>query len=260
MSDDRIDELASILISAREDVRALEPLPDELIPADAAEANRVDDRVAELTAWPVLGWKIGCTSEHAQALLGSDGPFAGRVYSLFETGTELGSSELAVDPHLEGEFAFTMAHDLEPTGGPIDPADVLAAVGSVRPAIEMVGGRFADFFGTPLNLLIADAGANTLLVVGDGMDEVDPNELVATQATMSVDGQQTGAGSGADVLGGPFDALCWLADHLSGRGIGLHAGQVVTTGTATQVSPLPIGATAVAELSGVGSVSVSRQP
>ncbi len=258
MSDDQIRELANILIEARESVRALAPLPDELVPADAAEANRVDDLVAEQSGWPVLGWKIGCTSKHAQELLGSDGPFAGRVYTLLESGTQVGPDVLAVDPHLEGEFAFTMATDLAPTGGPLDPADVLAAVGAVRPAIEMVGGRFADFFGTPLNLLIADGGANTLLVAGPESPMPSADELVATQATMTVGDDQTGAGTGADVLDGPFSALCWLVDHLSGRGIALKAGQVITTGTATQVSPLPSGATATATLSGIGSVSVSR--
>jgi 2-oxo-3-hexenedioate decarboxylase len=42
-------------------------------------------------------------------------------------------------------------------------------------------------------------------------------------------------GSGADVLGGPVDALHWL---LKGLPDGLRAREIVTTGTLTQAMPL----------------------
>jgi 2-keto-4-pentenoate hydratase len=50
----------------------------------------------------------------------------------------------------------------------------------------------------------------------------------------------TREGKGANVLGDPRVALAWLANELSGLGITLRAGQVVTTGTC--LVPLPIQA------------------
>lgn len=254
----RVAALAEILIAARTHQEPVGVLPDQLVPTSAAEAEAVDDKVAGSSGWQLRGWKIGCTSEHAQKLLGSPGPFAGRVYSRYDGPTTLGSRELVTTPHLEGEFAFTIGADLAPSEDGHDRAAVVAAVADVRPAIEIVGGRFLDFFGTPLFSLMADAGANTHLIVGEPAADFDPEALPSTGARMEVDGEITGSGSGADVLGDPIEALLWLANHLSERSITLRAGDIVTTGTATQVSTLAPGSTATVSLDGIGSVSLSR--
>jgi 2-keto-4-pentenoate hydratase len=52
------------------------------------------------------------------------------------------------------------------------------------------------------------------------------------------DGVLVASGSGADVLGGPFNALRWLVRALPD---GLQAGEVVTTGTLTQAFPVESG-------------------
>jgi 2-keto-4-pentenoate hydratase len=75
---------------------------------------------------------------------------------------------------------------------------------------------------------------------------------------MEVDGTVTGSGTGADVFGGPIQALAWLVGNLSSRGLTLSPGQVVTTGTATQVTRLPPGSTATLTVDGVGTVSAAR--
>jgi len=45
-------------------------------------------------------------------------------------------------------------------------------------------------------------------------------------------------GGGFNVLGDPRAALAWAANELSGLGISLKAGEIVTTGTC--VVPIPI--------------------
>ncbi len=254
----KIDALADLLIAAREHGRPIDAVPEKLHPVDPDEALLVDDRVAARTGWPVLGWKIGCTSEHTQQLLGSPGPFPGRVYSVSESGHVAGFDEFCSEPHLEGEFAFVLGRDLLPTDTAVDRDAVIDAIAEVRPAIEVVGGRYAGFVGTPLPLLVADAGINSHLVLGPAAPSVDLDRLSDFGATMEVDGQVVGRGSGADVLGDPIESLRWLVDHAAGRGIALRQGQVVTTGTATQVVPLPPGSTATASLDGIGSVSLVR--
>ncbi|MEL7156554.1 MAG: fumarylacetoacetate hydrolase family protein [Actinomycetota bacterium] len=204
------------------------------------------------------GRKIGCTSIHAQELLGTDGPFSGRVYDLHDTGFTLAGADVVTEPLLEGEFAFVLGRDLAPTPSRRSRDEVVAAVAAIRPAIEVVGGRWAQFLGAPVRALMADAGANTRLVVGPATTDWDPDALADTAATMTVDGEVTGQGHGRDVLGDPVEALRWLVDRLSARGITLPTGVTITTGTATQVSPLPAGATAVNRIDGLGSVELHR--
>ncbi len=263
--------LARLLIESRHVGVALDlgRLAEQgLEPSSESAANEVDDLVAALSGRPVRGWKIGCTSEHAQRLLNATGPFAGRVYTVLEPHASSSSGPepaaiaepFAVEPLLEGEFAFTFGTDLPPTGQLRDRAAVVEAVATVHPAIEFVGGRYQEFLGAPLPFIIADAGANIMLVLGPGvpLDTGLADRLDSLAATMTVDGEVTGSGRGADVLGHPVDALRWLVNHLAGRGIGIDAGQTVTTGTATQVSSLPVGSQGRLEIEELGSVAVDR--
>lgn len=253
----KIDALAAALIEARTTGTPIEQLADELQPVDVTEAQRVDDRVAAAAGWEVRGWKIGCTSTHAQEVLGSPGPIVGRVYSVLDSGAELGHHQVMGDLSVEGEFALVLGRDIRPDDT-LDRAAVLAAIAEVRPAIEVVGGRFTRFVGLPLPTLIADASGNSHLILGPPAAGFDPAELVGSAGTMTVDGQPAGAGTGADVLGDPINALEWLVAHLRERRVALFAGQVITTGTLTQLAGLPAGSTAHANFSGVGEVTVSR--
>ena len=254
---DKIDGIASALIEARTSGIPIEEPPEERRPADVIEAQRIDDRVAEMSGWAVQGWKIGCTSAHAQEVLGSPGPIVGRVYSVLESGAELTEDQLMGEPSVEGEFAVVLGRDITPEDN-LDRAAVIGAVAEVRPAIELVGGRFTRFVGLALPTLIADASGNSHLVLGRAASGFDPERLVGAGGIMTVNGLVAGQGTGADVLGDPINALEWLVAHLKERGISLQAGQVITTGTLTQLASLSAGATAKAAFDGVGEVSVSR--
>ena len=186
---------------------------------------------------------------------------AGRVYTVLDGSASapmLSAAELVVDPMVEGEFAFTIGTDLGP-GLSVDRNAVMGAVADVRPAIEIVGGRLQDFTSQGIASIVADAGSNTALILGPPALDVDLAAVDTAAGQMLVDGEIVGSGVGADVLGHPIDALVWLVEHLSSRGITLETGQVVTTGTLTQLAPLPPGATAMTRLDGIGEVSV-RSP
>ena len=70
-----------------------------------------------------------------------------------------------------------------------------------------------------------------------------------------INGAEAGRGSGADVLGHPHHALAWLANHLAAEGRGLHAGQMVLTGSLVKTVWLVAGDAVEIELSGLGRVS-----
>ena len=164
---------------------------------------------------------------------------------------------MTATPYLEGEFAFVMKTTLRPEDGPYTIEQLVAAIGELRPAIEVVGGRFTRFVGVPVPSIIADAGSNAHVVLGPPVATWHPADLPEQEATMSVDGQVATNGSGRDVLGNPVNSLHWLVEHLSERNIALEAGQVVATGTATKVTELPSGSTAEADFGPIGRVTTS---
>ena len=73
-------------------------------------------------------------------------------------------------------------------------------------------------------------------------------------AAPSINGKEAGRGTGADVLGHPHNALAWLANHLADEGKGLHAGQIVLTGSLVKTVWLNAGDSVKMELDGLGTV------
>jgi len=66
-------------------------------------------------------------------------------------------------------------------------------------------------------------------------------------------------GVGANVLGDPRVALAWLLNEVTGLGITLAAGQVITTGTCAVPIPIGPGDAVLADFGVLGSVSVRFQ-
>ena len=56
------------------------------------------------------------------------------------------------------------------------------------------------------------------------------------------------------MLGHPHHALAWLVNHLADEGRGLHAGQIVLTGSLVKTVWLKAGDRVVMELEGLGRV------
>src|ERR1700748_3220073 len=121
----------------------LEALPPDLVPADRAEAYRVQALLEVYSNAPPYGWKIAATSVAGQRHIGVDGPLAGRILAervIADGGAcALGNNLMKV---AELEFAFRMGRDLPPRAEVYSQDDVLAAVESLHPAIEIPDSRF----------------------------------------------------------------------------------------------------------------------
>lgn len=260
----RVEALSRLLLDARSSGAGgrIHTVDESLVPASVAEANAVDDAVADALNQPIAGWKVGATSARAQEMLGVSAPFAGRVHAVQNSGAALIDATPAgsIEPHIEGEFAFEMGRPLLPNEAGHSLDAVLAAVAAIRPAIEVVGGRLANMLEVPVNVVVADCGGNRELVLGDPVEPPSDlaTSLVEVSAVMEVDGELRGRGRGEDVLGNPINALHWLANHLSDRGFALDAGMVVTTGTATQLCSLGVGSSARLSLAHLGEVALHR--
>ncbi len=105
---------------------------------------------------------------------------------------------------------------------------------SLHPAIEIPDTRFADVVSAGAAQLIADLACGHQFLLGPA---APPSwrglDLAAHRVGAAIGGGPTVSGEGRNVLGDPRAALAWLVNELSGLGITLHAGEVVTTGVAT---------------------------
>ncbi len=237
----------------------LEALPPGLRPADRAQAYRIQAFLEDTSDAPLFGWKIAATSIAGQRHIGVDGPLAGRLLAervIADGGhCALGGNRMRV---AELEFAFRMGGDLVPRDADYTQEEVLAAVASLHPAIELPDSRFAHFESAGLAQLVADNACGHLFVLGPASEAAWRDlDLAAHTGRMFKNGALAEDGIGRNVLGDPRIALTWLANELSRHGLGLKAGQVVTTGTCVKPVPIAAGDVFEGDLGALGRVSVS---
>jgi len=250
------EELAAALWRARTE-GGLVPRAagDSLVSEDVA--YRVQREVVSLAAATRVGWKVGATSAAAQALLATDAPvtapmLAGECFASPAGVAVFGGHDTSV----ECEFAFRFADDL-PRKGAYGRAEVLAAVAALIPAIEIVGCRFeGGLSGLGAVRLIADMAANTAWIKGPEHANWGATDPKHRSVRLYRDDKVIAEGIGANALGNPLDVLQWIANHLSVLGDGIKAGEVVSTGTCTGVTPIASGDTLVADFGDLGRVRV----
>ncbi len=223
-------------------------------PRTAEEGYAVQSIVIRRFERPVAGWKIGCTSRLAQEMLGIPEPFFGPVFKdVFLKGPTWLPPDRFIRPGIEGEIAFTLKRPLESRRAPYSRAEVENAIDRVFAAIEVIDTCFLDFANAGAPNLIADLAANGGLAAFEGVEYEPGMDLKSVDLIMTVNGAEVGRGVGADALGDPVDALVWLANESSRRGIGLDFGQIVSTGTCTGLVWLEPGQQVELTVSGIGS-------
>ena len=134
-----------------------------------------------------------------------------------------------------------MGSDLPKLAEAYSVEEVLVAVSSLHPAIEVPDSRYEDFTRVGAAQLIADLACACWFVIGPAT-RVDwgARDLVQHSVAAYRNGALAGQGSGANVLGDPTSALAWIANELCTYGEGLRAGEVVITGTC--LTPVPVSA------------------
>ena len=252
---------AELLSQARIRHQRLPELPAAIRPKTPAEAYAVQDGLVERLlahyGGSLVGYKIACTNVTAQRQLNVDAPFAGRLLSafFFESPARVDASKFFMRV-VEAEFAFEMARDLPPTAAPRSRQEIAAAVKGVLPAIEIVDSRFDDWTSIGAPSLIADNACNAAWVKGRLSADWQGIDLAAQAVRVTVNGKLLREGRGSNVLGHPLNALEWLVHSLSARGLGLKAGQYITTGVTTEVYMAERGDRITADFGPLGSVDL----
>lgn len=256
---DAFSASAAFLLSHWRAGTKCETMPEALRPADRRQAYAMQALLERASAERLFGWKIAATSKAGQAHIGVDGPLAGRILAerVLPDGatSSLAGNAMRV---AEVEFAFRMARDLPPRAEPYTQDEVLDAVASLHPAIEIPDSRFVDFVAAGGVHLVADNACAHEFVLGESTGAPWRDlDLSTYQPVARMPGRQDQKGLGANVLGDPRIALTWIANELSGLGVTLKAGEVVTTGTCLVPIAIAPGDSIEADFGPLGRVGVS---
>jgi 2-keto-4-pentenoate hydratase len=257
--EDRLASGAAFLLAQWRAGTKCETMPEGLRPADRREAYAMQALLERSSPTPLFGWKIAATSKAGHAHIAVDGPLAGRILAerVLADGatTSLTGNAMRV---AEVEFAFRMGRNLAPRQTPYGQDEVLDAIASLHPAIEVPDSRFANFVTAGYVQLVADNACAHEFVLGEstgaswrGLD------LAAYQPVARMPGRPDQSGLGANVLGDPRIALTWLVNELSGLGVTLRSGEVVTTGTCLVPIAIAPGDCIAADFGALGRVAVS---
>ena len=228
-----------------------------LRPRDRAEGYAIQAAIEKYSSESLFGWKIAATSEAGQKHINVDGPMAGRILAetvIPDGGTaSMAGNEMRV---AEPEFAFRMRVDLPARSTPYTLQQVLDAVDTLHPAIEIPDSRFAAFVSAGAAQIIADNACAHLFVLGQpATSDWRTRDLVEEKPVVTLRGQQF-VGHGKNVLGDPRVALTWLANELRQLGVTLKAGRIVTTGTCHPPLPIQSGDFCAVDFGSLGKVSV----
>jgi 2-keto-4-pentenoate hydratase len=235
----------------------LSSLDETMRPRDRIEAYAIQAGLEKYSSDSLFGWKIAATSEAGQKHINVAGPMAGRILAetvIPDGGTaSMAGNEMRV---AEPEFAFRMRVDLPARATPYTVQQVLDAVDTLHPAIEIPDSRFADFVSAGEAQLIADNACAHLFVLGPAtIADWRSMNLVEERPVTTMRGQQF-VGHGRNVLGDPLIALTWLANELRQLGVTLKAGRIVTTGTCHPPLPIQSGDFCAVDFGALGKVSV----
>lgn len=243
-------QTTDLLLTARRTHTPIVDLPAELTPASEQEAFAVQDQIAQAYG-PIGGWKIGAAGPEGLPFfapmpagwMGEDGAlFRGLNHRL------LG---------VEAEIAFHMRQDLAPSATPYTRDEVVAAIGSCHPAIEVLESAFVDPQAVARTNMLADMQMHGGFVAGPPVPqwhEIDwANELV----TLTVDGavryEAVGtAPAGPDLV----RLLVYLANEGAARTGGLKRGDWITTGSWSGLTWASPGAEVVAHFKHAGKATV----
>jgi 2-keto-4-pentenoate hydratase len=241
---------AQFLVAARKSGRPGERLPEALRPPDLDAALSIQRRVVELLGQAVGGWKCSVPSEarpiNAAPILAP---------TIFRH-SPCAIVAVGATAKIEPEIAFVMVHDLPQRDAPYSESEVRAAIAEPRLVLEILGSRYADPAAVTWPESVADSVQNQGLFVGPtfarGLDAALRRFVITIRSGAQV--LSTHNGHHGDRH--PLYPLYWLANFLAARGEGLHAGEVVTTGSYAGAIEVPLDQALTVTFGDLGTVAI----
>src|SRR5437763_551154 len=217
---DRHHDAAELLLSARRDpTQRLNALPEAIRPRTAEQAYLVQREVMQQLG-EIGGWKVGAPSPTADSFTCAPLPASGIVSSPAQLSCR--------DRGIEAEIAVHLGRDLPPRDQPYTEQDVLGAISSAHPAIEVLDSRYTDPDAVDPLSNLADSLSHCSLVLGPAIPDWQSIDLAKVEVRVLVDGTEIKR-QVANPAGDIKRLLLWLANTGARSAGGLKAGQAITT-------------------------------
>lgn len=219
-------DAANTLLDARRTGNTLTDLPAALQPASLEDAYAVQDRMAAAYG-DIGGWKVGAPSPDATPI------FAPMPLAWISASGSLLAGDRWRYRGLEAEIAFLVGRDLPPRPQPYTREEVLAAMASCHPAIEVLESAFDDPSQVARLSMIADLQMHGGFVYGPAVANWQSIDFTREKVMLAVDGVVRVERTGSNTAGDLLRLLPWLANEGAARTGGLRKGQWITTGSWT---------------------------
>ncbi|MCP5266932.1 MAG: 2-oxopent-4-enoate hydratase [Burkholderiaceae bacterium] len=257
MNPQAIEMLGDELYDAMRACTVVDPISQRHPEATIEDAYRIQQRmIARRLAdgERVVGKKVGVTSKAVMQMLGVYQPDFGVLTDamVYNEGQAIEASTL-IQPKAEGEIAFLLARELKGPG--VTALDVLSATEGVMACFEIVDSRIRDW-KIGIQDTVADNASCGVFVLGDRL--VDPRDvdLLTCGMVLEKNGDVIATGAGAAALGGPLNAVAWLANTLGALDMSLNAGEIVLSGSLAAMVPVTAGDALRVTIGGIGGCSV----
>ncbi|WP_243648122.1 2-keto-4-pentenoate hydratase [Acidipila rosea] len=226
MENDRMRSAAELLLRARRNGTPFPELPVGLRPHTLEEAYAIQD-IMGLAMEPIGGWKVGAPAPDATPLYGPMPLLGGYA----ETGQKI-SKHMRRMRGVEAEIAFRLGSDLPVRAEAYTREEVVAAIASAHPAIELLESAYVDPDKVDRLSMIGDLQMNGGFVYGAAYADWKNADLTQEQVTVSIDGAVRFEGTATNTAGTDLLRLVtWLANQGQERTGGLNAGDWITTGS-----------------------------
>jgi 2-keto-4-pentenoate hydratase len=244
-----VDKVARLLVEAH---RSRSPVQTGgVVLQSEDEAYRVQDAVfaALWSGARPAAWKVGGPSDKVEPTAAPIPP-----QNLLLSPASVAGAKMHMIG-VEAEVAYRLVKDLPPRTRPYSERSVAAAIGEVLVAVELCDTRLANWKKAPGLWMLADFQNNSGLVVGSGTKDWLKIDFLQQEVEFRI-GARVVKVKGAHSFGNPFRLLPWLARHCGKRGLGLRAGDIVTTGSWTGLEIARPGDEVTAKFPGIGEASV----
>jgi 2-keto-4-pentenoate hydratase len=228
----KTEEMVMALFKARSFPHIIPPLTKTYGSITIDQAYLIQDQLAEKISTvqgPIKGYKIGFASESAFEKFGITEPACGRLFKdqIVADGSALNFEDFFLF-YIEAEVAFTLGKRIDKQIE--DVQELKEYIQSVHASLDVSNNWYDLTMGDEtVPDFVANSGGSHYFVLGS---PVDPNEVDLDNLILKIfhNGENVYEGRSSAVLGSPWNAMKWIANHELKRGYPVQPGYVIVTG------------------------------